>query len=102
MSSQPSKGTSGQYRRQTQARVADITYYLGEDWLDYGVISADIVVEMYRDIATSAYQPKQCPICKAYWNDELSSSNKKKPSYLKRSVFGNLPTIKEVCWECPK
>ena len=76
--------------------------YLGDDWIDYGVISADIVVEMYRDIATSAYQPKKCSVCGEYWHETLGSGNLKNPSYLKRSVFGGIPAIKETCWLCIK
>ena len=101
MSSQSQRiGGSRQSRRITRARVRDLEYYLGNDWIDYGVISADIVIEIYRDIATSAYQPMQCPSCKKYWNWTLSSENKKRPTYLRQDVFGGIPTEKEVCWEC--
>jgi len=95
-------GMSGKHRKITQARVRDCAYYLGEDWIDYGALCADIVVELYRNIATSSYQPKKCPMCKEYWHEVLGTSNKKIPNYLKRSVFGGIPAEKEVCWLCSK
>lgn len=93
-------GASRQDIRKTKAKVRDLESYLGDDWIDYGVISADIVVEMYRDIATSAYQPKKCPDCNQYWSMYLDSKHKKAKRYLKNSVFGGIPAIKETCWEC--
>jgi len=98
--SQRNVGASRQNIRKTKARVADLEFYLGDDWIDYGVISADIVVEMYRDIATSAYQPKKCPDCNQYWSMYLDSKHKKAKRYLKNSVFGGLPAIKECCDMC--
>ncbi len=95
-----SKKASGKERRTTQARVRDIEYYLGSDWIDYGVISADIVIEMYQSIATSAYQPNKCPSCKRYWHMQLVRQNYKKPTYLRDSIFGGVPAIIKKCNMC--
>ena len=95
-----SKKASGKERRITQARIRDLEYYLGDDWIDYGCIGADIVVAMYQQIATSAYQPKQCPSCKKYWHMQLVRQNYKKQTYLRNSIFGSIPCEKGTCQEC--
>jgi hypothetical protein len=106
MSSSKSEGTSGKKDTITKARIRDLEFYLGSDWLDWSVITGDIVIELYRSVATSSYQPKQCPKCKEYWHTTLSYNGYQgralKPVYLSKTVFGNIPCIKEDCWKCSK
>ena len=101
MTAQKAEGSSEAYMRAlTRAKVADIEYYLGSDWIDYQVLSIDTIVSIYRDEAISAYQPKKCPSCKKYWHETLGGENIKRPQHLPQSVFGGLPAEKEKCWMC--
>ncbi len=95
-----SKKASGKERAITQARIKDLEYYLGSDWVDYSKVSSELIIEMYRSIGTSAYQPKQCLSCKKYWHMELLRQNVKKQTYLRSAIFGNIPTEKETCQVC--
>jgi len=88
------------YKEITRAKIRDLVYFLGEDWIDYGVIGNDLVIEKYKNEATSAYQPKKCNVCKKYWHVTLGDDKKKTKEYLRTSIFGNSPAIKETCWNC--
>ena len=94
------KASGRYYKQSTKAKVRDLEFYLGEDWIDYGVISADIVIAMYKNIATSAYQPNYCKKCNRYWHLQLKRQNYKVEQYLKDSVFKNIPAIKKNCSMC--
>ena len=91
------KASGRYYKKVNKAKVRDLEYYLGDDWIDYGVISADIVIAMYKNIATSAYQPNYCSICNQYWHLELMRQNYKEEQYLKDSIFKNIPAVKKSC-----
>ena len=108
MSSSKSEGTSGKKDTKTKARIRDLEYYLGSDWMDWGVITGDVVLELYRNTATSAYQPKKCLQCGEYWHTTIDYQSSGKyartfrPVYLSKSIFGNIPCIKETCSKCSK
>ncbi|MDA8851123.1 hypothetical protein N9I45_00515 [bacterium] len=97
------KMASGQwkYKEKTKAKIRDLIFYLGEDWIDYGAIGNDLIIEKYKNEATSAYQPKKCHVCNKYWHVILDTNNhKKSKEYLRTSIFGSSPAIKEKCWKC--
>ena len=100
--SSPNEGASGKEREITRARIRDLEYFLGEGWIDYGMIGVDMEIAKYRNYATSAYQPKKCLQCSQYWHYTLGGENKKTPIYLNQSVFANIPAEKETCWKCIK
>tara|TARA_R100000781_G_scaffold111591_1_gene78149 strand:+ start:19351 stop:19653 length:303 start_codon:yes stop_codon:yes gene_type:complete len=87
------------YKKRAVARIRDLIYYLGEGWVDIGEIGNNANTEKYRNIGTSNYQPKKCPLCKKYWHLYLDS-NKISNEYLRDSIFKNIPVDKEKCWNC--
>ena len=88
------------YKEINRSKIRDLIYFLGEDWIDYGVLGNDLVIEKYKNEATSAYQPKRCNVCKKYWHITLGYNKKKNKEYLRDSIFNNTPAIKEKCWNC--
>ena len=92
--------TDEEYKPITKAKIRDIEYFLGKDWIDYKSISKDIMIEMYREVGISTSQPKKCPLWEQYWHMEIRSQNYKVPKYLEKDIFGGLPVIKEVCERC--
>ena len=102
--SSPPRGASGKKQRRrdarTRAKVLDLSYYLGDDWIDFTVTTSDALVNFYRNTCTSSYQPKKCPECKKYWvNCIVSATGRIQPRDLDRHYY-NLPAEKEKCWEC--
>jgi len=49
------KMASGQwkYKEKTKAKIRDLIFYLGEDWIDYGAIGNDLIIEKYKEINES-------------------------------------------------
>ena len=97
-----SKKASGyyEYREKNRAKLRDLIYFLGEDWIDIGVLGNEINTERWKLIATSAYQPKKCDTCKKYWHVCLDNRKKKSSEYLLESIFGNIPIESETCFNC--
>lgn len=95
-------GTSGWKAGEiTKARIRDLKYYLGDEWIDYNTIAVDAVIAKYKKLGTSAYQPKKCPVCKKYWSYTIDNrAHAKLPVYLKQIVFGGLPAEDEICHNC--
>tara|TARA_Y100001938_G_C7860681_1_gene315428 strand:- start:2 stop:322 length:321 start_codon:yes stop_codon:yes gene_type:complete len=106
MSSSP-RGTSGKKARkivrkdeQTKARIKDLRYYLGDDWIDWTVQTGDSLVNHYRNSGTTAYQPKKCPVCKKYWSYFILSHRAGIRQKKLDTHFNNLPAISEKCEDC--
>ena len=92
------KNDSGdwKYKEKTWAKIRDLTYYLGEDWIDVGSIGNESVIAKFKSEATSNYQPHKCPSCNKYWHYSLN----KETEYLRDTIFGGLPAIKKKCCNC--
>jgi hypothetical protein len=103
--SSPIRGASGKKKKkrqdlQTKARIRDIAYYLGEDWIDFTVITSDAMTNYYRNLCTTSYQPKKCPVCKIYWVNSITTSRGKlEPKELDKHFY-NIPAEREKCWKC--
>ena len=97
------KGASGKKQNrkdeQTKTRIKDLEYYLGKEWVDFKPTTADSMVNYYRNLSTSSYQPKKCPACKKYWVNTITERGKLIPRELDKHYY-NIPTEKEKCWEC--
>tara|TARA_R100000278_G_scaffold122469_1_gene108745 strand:+ start:1198 stop:1500 length:303 start_codon:yes stop_codon:yes gene_type:complete len=96
------KNESGhwKYKEKTWAKIKDLTYYLGEDWIDIGSMGNDAVIAKFKAEATSNYQPHKCPACNRYWHYALNRSEKKETEYLRDTIFGGVPAIKKKCCNC--
>ena len=89
------------YKEKSRAKIRDLIHYLGEDWIDYGTIGNDVIIDKYKNTATSAYQPNKCPKCHRYWHVTLDNENHfKVEEYLRNSIFGSLPALKKKCKNC--
>jgi len=94
--------TSGQEKKDSKnkARVKDLEYYLGKEWIDFHPIISDNQSRYYRNVATSSYQPKKCPVCKKYWVNTITGERGElSPRSLGKHYF-NIPADEETCWEC--
>tara|TARA_R100001594_G_C3939454_1_gene240249 strand:- start:382 stop:678 length:297 start_codon:yes stop_codon:yes gene_type:complete len=94
-----SKKASEYERRITQARTKDIEFFLGEDWVDYGMIRKNAAIEVFKNIGTSSYQPHLCTKCDRYWHYEMTKSALAQ-EYLSQSIFKGVPVEKGICSEC--
>tara|TARA_R110002033_G_scaffold26368_5_gene60176 strand:- start:1421 stop:1714 length:294 start_codon:yes stop_codon:yes gene_type:complete len=88
------------YKRRNKTKINDLIYYLGEDWIDYGILGNDINIKKWQNDAKSNYQPKKCNVCKRYWHLLVRENKRNDREYLKTSIFGSTPAIKEKCWNC--
>ena len=94
-----SKKTGEYEKRITQARTKDIEFFLGEDWVDYGMIRKNAAIKVFKDIGTSSYQPQLCIECGRYWHLELTKSALAQ-EYLSQSIFKGVPINRSTCKEC--
>jgi|21_taG_2_1085346.scaffolds.fasta_scaffold16837_2 hypothetical protein len=86
-------------KRSNHARLLDLQYYFGKDWIDLKVIAEDRRIATWRQKHISEHSPFQCNKCKKYWTRGLNKRNKK-IEYLKNRVFKNIPCEKKLCTSC--
>jgi|7_EtaG_2_1085326.scaffolds.fasta_scaffold00335_18 hypothetical protein len=91
----------GKEKRITQAKIKDVEFFLGKEWIDHGVIQRDKSIDTWRSISRSAYQPNKCPMCKRYWH-KVRGRTTLEEKYLSQSIFGGVPIKKTICSECDK
>ncbi len=103
------KRSYGEYEDISKAKVADLVYYLGEDWIDWKCVDvASGSTEIYRkfkgkkikEVSTS--EVYKCLKCKRpYETRSMDSAGKVVGDrYLNPTIFNNVPLNKKDCDSC--
>ena len=90
------------YQAMTRTRVADIAYYLGEDWVDWKVVrnSGGNEISSSRNILTTS-KPLRCTKCnRAFETKAPISGTRLSNGILPSDIFARVPLNRGECGMC--